>query len=93
MDEHTMEAAGGAWAKTHPNEADRLREAITGMFIGRKCHENQPDDMLCPTCFREFVRLAHEQDPSLTESMSKGGYTWTRAWLRGLFRSDPLAST
>jgi hypothetical protein len=84
MNEHTMEAGGRAWAKTHPHEADRLQEAITGMFIGKKCHENQPDELLCPNCFREFVRLAAEEDASLGESMSKGGYTSTRAWLRGV---------
>jgi hypothetical protein len=90
--EHAVEE-GAAWARTHPHEADRMRDLVTGVFAIKKCHENRPDDMLCPDCFREFIRSAHEQDPSLAESMSKGGYTWTRAWLRGLLRSDPLAST
>lgn len=84
--EHSVEEEGAAWARIHPHEADRMRESVTGTFAFKKCHQNQPDEMMCPDCFREFVRLAHEEDPSLAESMRKGGYAWTRAWLRGLLR-------
>jgi hypothetical protein len=84
--EHSVEEAGAAWARMHQHEAERIRDAVMGAFVFKKCHENRPDDMLCPACFREFARLVHEEDPSLAESMRKDGYTWTRAWLRGVLR-------
>jgi hypothetical protein len=84
--ERSVEEAGVAWARIHPHSAERIRDAATGVFAFKKCHENQPDDMLCPTCFREFVRLVHDEDPLLAGSMHKDGYAWARAWLRGVLR-------
>jgi hypothetical protein len=83
MDEHTMETTGKVWAKTHPHEVDRIR-GVVEMFAIKKCHENRPEDKLCPDCFREFIRLAIQEDAPLAGSMAGGGYESTRAWLRGV---------
>lgn len=83
MNKDTMKTTGKVWAKTHPNEVDRIR-ALVEMFADKKCHENRPESKLCPECFREFVRLAIEEDAPLAESMSDGGYEATRAWLSGV---------
>lgn len=82
--EHSVAESGALWARVHQQAADRIRDEVTGTFAFKKCH--QPDDMLCPNCFRELVRLVHEEDPSVADSMRKGGYVWTRAWLRGVLR-------
>jgi hypothetical protein len=83
MNKHTMETAGKVWAKAHPHEVDRIRDLVE-MFADKKCHENRPEDKLCPDCFREFIRLAIQEDAPLAESMADGGYKSTRAWLRGV---------
>ncbi|MEX1255122.1 MAG: hypothetical protein WEE64_12360 [Dehalococcoidia bacterium] len=79
--EHSVVEAGALWAKMHPHGADRIRDVVTGVFAIKKCHE--PEEMLCANCYRELVRVIREEDPSVAESMRKGEYTWTRAWLHG----------